>query len=176
MTDKKIRVLIAKPGLDGHDRGAKIIARALRDAGIPFEEDYIQRDQVDTPEGVEAALDALFSLGEPPTAIFAVNDHIALQVYEALQSRKISVPSHISVVGFDGLLRWVPGGGYLTTCLQDFQRMGQLAAEIMIQRLDGGVPKAYKHVLVDAPFSDRGSTAQPKSNICNQNLPSMENI
>jgi len=34
MTDKKIRVLIAKPGLDGHDRGAKIIARALRDAGM----------------------------------------------------------------------------------------------------------------------------------------------
>src|SRR3981081_3160560 len=34
MTQKKIRVLIAKPGLDGHDRGAKIIARALRDAGM----------------------------------------------------------------------------------------------------------------------------------------------
>ena len=34
MTEKKIRVLIAKPGLDGHDRGAKIIARALRDAGM----------------------------------------------------------------------------------------------------------------------------------------------
>ena len=31
---KKIRVLIAKPGLDGHDRGAKVIARALRDAGM----------------------------------------------------------------------------------------------------------------------------------------------
>src|SRR6266404_3449762 len=34
MTEKKIRVLIAKPGLDGHDRGAKVIARALRDAGM----------------------------------------------------------------------------------------------------------------------------------------------
>lgn len=34
MTDKKIRVLIAKPGLDGHDRGAKVVARALRDAGM----------------------------------------------------------------------------------------------------------------------------------------------
>lgn len=32
--DKKIRILIAKPGLDGHDRGAKVIARALRDAGM----------------------------------------------------------------------------------------------------------------------------------------------
>ncbi len=32
--NKKIRVLVAKPGLDGHDRGAKIVARALRDAGM----------------------------------------------------------------------------------------------------------------------------------------------
>ncbi len=34
MTERKIRVLVAKPGLDGHDRGAKIIAQALRDAGM----------------------------------------------------------------------------------------------------------------------------------------------
>jgi methylmalonyl-CoA mutase C-terminal domain/subunit len=34
MTERKIRVVVAKPGLDGHDRGAKIIARALRDAGM----------------------------------------------------------------------------------------------------------------------------------------------
>jgi methylmalonyl-CoA mutase C-terminal domain/subunit len=33
-TDRKIRVVVAKPGLDGHDRGAKVIARALRDAGM----------------------------------------------------------------------------------------------------------------------------------------------
>ena len=33
--DRKIRVLVAKSGLDGHDRGAKVIARALRDAGMP---------------------------------------------------------------------------------------------------------------------------------------------
>ncbi|HEY51837.1 MAG TPA: cobalamin B12-binding domain-containing protein [Caldilineae bacterium] len=33
MPDRKIRVLVAKPGLDGHDRGAKVVARALRDAG-----------------------------------------------------------------------------------------------------------------------------------------------
>jgi methylmalonyl-CoA mutase, C-terminal domain len=34
MSEQKIRVLVAKPGLDGHDRGAKVIARALRDAGM----------------------------------------------------------------------------------------------------------------------------------------------
>ena len=34
MTEKKLRILVAKPGLDGHDRGAKVVARALRDAGM----------------------------------------------------------------------------------------------------------------------------------------------
>jgi methylmalonyl-CoA mutase C-terminal domain/subunit len=34
MTEKKIKVLVAKPGLDGHDRGAKVVARALRGAGM----------------------------------------------------------------------------------------------------------------------------------------------
>jgi len=53
MTERKIRVLIAKPGLDGHDRGAKVVARALRDAGI--EVIYLRVRQ--TPETiVEAAL------------------------------------------------------------------------------------------------------------------------
>ena len=36
MADKRIRVLVAKPGLDGHDRGAKVIARALRDACLLY--------------------------------------------------------------------------------------------------------------------------------------------
>lgn len=53
MTERKIRILIAKPGLDGHDRGAKVIARALRDAG--FEVIYTGLRQ--TPEMIaEAAL------------------------------------------------------------------------------------------------------------------------
>ena len=51
MTDRKIRVLIAKPGLDGHDRGAKVIARALRDAG--FEVIYTGLRQ--TPEQIVTA-------------------------------------------------------------------------------------------------------------------------
>src|SRR6187431_1271106 len=53
MTDQKIRVLIAKAGLDGHDRGAKVIARALRDAGM----EVIYTGLRQTPEMiVEAAL------------------------------------------------------------------------------------------------------------------------
>ncbi len=48
MTERKIRVVVAKPGLDGHDRGAKVVARALRDAG--FEVIYTGLHQ--TPEQI----------------------------------------------------------------------------------------------------------------------------
>ena len=51
MTEKKIRVLIAKPGLDGHDRGAKVIARALRDAGM----EVIYTGLRQTPEQIASA-------------------------------------------------------------------------------------------------------------------------
>jgi methylmalonyl-CoA mutase C-terminal domain/subunit len=53
MTENRIRVLVAKPGLDGHDRGAKVIARALRDAGMEVVYTGIRQ----TPEMIaEAAL------------------------------------------------------------------------------------------------------------------------
>ena len=53
MTERRIRVLVAKPGLDGHDRGAKVVARALRDAGM----EVIYTGLRQTPEMiVEAAL------------------------------------------------------------------------------------------------------------------------
>ncbi|MDQ3634512.1 MAG: cobalamin B12-binding domain-containing protein [Aridibacter sp.] len=51
MSNRKIRVLVAKPGLDGHDRGAKIIARALRDAGM----EVIYTGLRQTPEMIAAA-------------------------------------------------------------------------------------------------------------------------
>jgi methylmalonyl-CoA mutase, C-terminal domain len=53
MPERKIRVLVAKPGLDGHDRGAKVVARALRDAGM----EVIYTGLRQTPEMIaEAAL------------------------------------------------------------------------------------------------------------------------
>jgi methylmalonyl-CoA mutase C-terminal domain/subunit len=51
MATRKIRVLMAKPGLDGHDRGAKVVARALRDAGM----EVIYTGLRQTPEQIVAA-------------------------------------------------------------------------------------------------------------------------
>lgn len=53
MTDSRVRVVVAKPGLDGHDRGAKVVARALRDAGM----EVVYTGLHQTPEQiVEAAI------------------------------------------------------------------------------------------------------------------------
>jgi methylmalonyl-CoA mutase, C-terminal domain len=80
---RKIRVVIAKPGLDGHDRGAKVIARALRDAGM----EVIYTGLRQTPEMIVAA-----ALQEDADAIglsilSGAHMHICPRVMELLKAR-----------------------------------------------------------------------------------------
>ena len=80
---KKIRVVIAKPGLDGHDRGAKVIARALRDAGM----EVIYMGLRQTPEQIVAA-----ALQEDADAIglsilSGAHMHICPRVMELLREK-----------------------------------------------------------------------------------------
>ena len=82
----KIRVLIAKPGLDGHDRGAKVIARALRDSGM----EVIYTGLRQSPEDiVEAAIqeDVQF-IGL--SILSGAHSHIFPQVVELLKKRGVS--------------------------------------------------------------------------------------
>jgi LacI family transcriptional regulator len=134
--------------------------RALSEARIPFDYDLFFRDTVDDPVGVEEGIDRMLTLSNPPTALFCINDHIALQAYEALTARGISIPSSISIIGFDGLLRWIPGGGYLTSMHQDFERMGEIAIELITQRAQFA-SSVYRHVLLDSELKEQGSTAKP---------------
>ena len=81
----KIRILIAKPGLDGHDRGAKVIARALRDAGM----EVIYTGLRQSPEDiVEAAIqeDVQF-IGL--SILSGAHHHIFPKVVELLKERKV---------------------------------------------------------------------------------------
>ena len=82
---RKIRVVIAKPGLDGHDRGAKVIARALRDAGM----EVIYTGLHQTPEQIVAA-----ALQEDADVIglsilSGAHMHICPRVMELLRERKL---------------------------------------------------------------------------------------
>jgi methylmalonyl-CoA mutase C-terminal domain/subunit len=83
---RKIRVVIAKPGLDGHDRGAKVIARALRDAGI----EVIYTGLRQTPEQIVAA-----ALQEDADAIglsilSGAHMHICPRVMELLKEKGLT--------------------------------------------------------------------------------------
>ena len=83
MSEQKIRVLIAKPGLDGHDRGAKVIARALRDAGM----EVIYTGLRQTPEQIVTA-----ALQEDADVIglsilSGAHNHIAPKLMELIKSR-----------------------------------------------------------------------------------------
>ena len=80
---KKLRVIIAKPGLDGHDRGAKVIARALRDAGM----EVIYTGLRQTPEQIAAA-----ALQEDADVVglsilSGAHNHIAPQLMELLKQK-----------------------------------------------------------------------------------------
>ena len=83
---KKIRVVIAKPGLDGHDRGAKVIARALRDAGM----EVIYTGLRQTPEQIVAA-----ALQEDADVIglsilSGAHNHICPRVMELLKEKGLT--------------------------------------------------------------------------------------
>ena len=90
--------------------------------------------------------------------MFGVNDTIAHLLLEAFRSLDVAVPGEMSVVGFDGLLHWVPNGGPLTTATQNFSAMGECAGEALLSRLSGRSPSSYRHILLDAPLSYGAST------------------
>ncbi|MCL2007628.1 MAG: cobalamin B12-binding domain-containing protein [Treponema sp.] len=83
--EKKIRVLVAKPGLDGHDRGAKVIARALRDAGM----EVIYTGLRQTPEqivqaGIQEDADVIAM-----SILSGAHNHLFPRVMELLKEKKI---------------------------------------------------------------------------------------
>lgn len=84
--ERKVRILIGKPGLDGHDRGAKIIARALRDAG--FEIIYTGLHQ--TPEMIvnAAAQEDVDGIGL--SILSGAHNHLLPRIVEMLREKKMS--------------------------------------------------------------------------------------
>ncbi len=84
-SERKVRVLIGKPGLDGHDRGAKIIARALRDAG--FEVIYTGLHQ--TPEMIVNAAVQEDVDGIGLSILSGAHDYLFPRVVEMLREKKM---------------------------------------------------------------------------------------
>jgi len=83
MSDRKLRILVAKPGLDGHDRGAKVVARALADAG--YEVVYTGLHQTPARIGAAAVQEAVDAVGL--SIMSGVHITLFPAVLEALKSR-----------------------------------------------------------------------------------------
>lgn len=138
-------------------RQAHLLAR------LPLDEDLVISPvdgSEDAPEECYVAeqVEKMLSLPDPPTAVFCINDSLAINVMEALSASGKGVPDDVSVVGFDGLMSWMPNGGGLTSALQDFERFGQTAVRLLLDRIaHPSLPG--RHVLLDAPLRLNGSTA-----------------
>ena len=109
---------------------------ALETVGLPFSPELVVAGDFGYASGARAA-EHLLSLPDPPTAVFAANDQMALGVYEGIRRRGLRVPQDLSVVGFDDL----PEAGWssppLTTVHQPLAEMGRLAARTVLRMVDG---------------------------------------
>ncbi|MBN8868424.1 MAG: LacI family DNA-binding transcriptional regulator [Solirubrobacterales bacterium] len=108
---------------------------ALRDAGIEPERDLqIFRGRWDAASGAEVA-EALFDLQEPPTAIVAANDLLALGIIHMAKQRGLKVPDDIAVSGFNNFDFSAYISPALTTVSLPVYEMGRAAAELLLGRL-----------------------------------------
>jgi len=115
----------------------------------------------DAAERAKEIVRSMQGLGSPPTAIFAVNDQVAMHLYDAIHVLGYRVPHDFSLVGFDWFMRWVPSGGHLTTVCQHFEEIGRIAVDLLLERIDSQAPYVARHIYVDAPLVDKGSTSPP---------------
>ena len=94
------------------------------------------------------------------TAVFSANDQMALGLFKAMRLKGVSIPEDLSVIGFDD----VPEAPYfsppITTILQDFNRLGEAAMELLIFKLAGLKPAKYQALKPQVVL--RESTAPPR--------------
>jgi LacI family transcriptional regulator, galactose operon repressor len=147
----------------GNDRAADRIdgvRKALRAARLPLPPSLL----VQSPYTLSAAREstrALLAAEPAPTALVCGNDVLAWGVMLECQAQGIDVPGTLSVIGFDDLelsRHWHPA---LTTMHVPTERMWRLAADYLIDRLNGRLDHAVQHE-VDVELLVRGSTAPPR--------------
>ncbi|WP_181708342.1 substrate-binding domain-containing protein [Chthonobacter rhizosphaerae] len=112
---------------------------ALAEAGVsPLSDWHVFTDYEVEPATAAAA--ALFDRPDPPTAVFAGSDAIALGVLARANARSVAIPDHLSLVGFDGLPIVGLLGPALTSVEQPIAALGRLSAERLIAMIEGAEP------------------------------------
>lgn len=128
---------------------------ALRDRRLPHEPSLVAT-AVTTIEQAGHAVADLLALADPPSAVFAYNDHLAVGAYQAIRARGLAVGRDVSVVGFDDIAvaAWLDPP--LTTVRQPRRDMGRIATDILLTVLRGRDAPAL--VVVRPTLVVRGST------------------
>jgi LacI family transcriptional regulator len=137
---------------------------ALHKAGIPLREELVVPGDFRSLSG-EKAMERLLQLDEPPTAVFACNDLMAIGALRALRNHNLRVPEDISVIGFDD----IPTSGEvtpaLTTIAQPIAKLSTCAAELLIKRIQGDhKSEAAQRIILDTQLVIRDSCAPNSKN------------
>lgn len=109
---------------------------ALESAGIPVDDELIAQGDFHNESGFTTG-GTLLDLPDPPTAIFASSDTMALGAYEAARRRGLRIPDDLSIVGFDDLPESQWSSPPLTTVRQPLTEMGALAARTALRMARG---------------------------------------
>jgi LacI family transcriptional regulator, galactose operon repressor len=107
---------------------------ALRTNHIPEDQELIYEGTFFQPDGFIGA-STLLDLSNPPTAIFASNDIMAMGVMDAVRHKGLNVPDDISVIGFDDIPQASVIRPALTTIRQPLEKMGQVATQLLLELL-----------------------------------------
>ena len=111
----------------------------LAAAGVEPDENLIVETHMQRGSGAAAA-QVMLDLPDPPTAIFAFHDLLAIEVIEVVRSRGLRVPQDVAVMGFDGLRVGRMISPHLTTIQQPLGRIGQRVVDVLNSRIE--VPDA----------------------------------
>ncbi len=133
----------------------------LKRHGLPFREDYVLHSSLQVENGSEL-LDYFWGLAEPPTAIFAVYDPLALTVITALKDRGMKVPEDVSVAGFGNIELANYASPHLTTVNEPLEEIGKHGATLLLDRVEGYRDSApAQYVVLDPELIKRESCATP---------------
>jgi LacI family transcriptional regulator len=132
---------------------------AMEAVGAAVPEGYVQARDFLYDDGLAGGA-ALLDLSEPPTAVFAGSDEVALGVIEAARARGLRVPEDLSIVGFDDTQVARLASPQLTTVRQPLQEMGAVALRTLLKLVSGEKVDSH-HVELATRLVVRGSSTAP---------------
>jgi len=155
---RRIALIQGLRGTNANEGRLQGYLQAMKDANVPVRPEYTVGDDFGTLNGY-LETKSLLLLKEPPSAIFAAGDLIALGVLQALKEGSVAVPKGISLVTFDDPSFASYLSPPLTAVEQPIEKMGEMGVNLLIRRMR--VPGAeFKQVLLEPRLIVRESVAR----------------